>query len=98
MLKTQELDIDGVKFTIREPRIVDHMRASDASRGSSLSGDEYALQMLGCMLLDANGVEVGAEFVRLLPLRYFGILSDKMNSFEDRQTAPLGSSAGASSG
>ena len=79
MLKSQEIEIDGEKFTLREPRIRDHLLA--AKRLVTDGPDAYAMAMLAGMLLDPTGREVGAEFIADLPLRHFNELAKAMEEF-----------------
>lgn len=91
MLKTQEIEIDGVQFTLREPRIKDHMRAmASLEKGA----DAYAMAMLSSMLLNDMGQEVGEAFVEELPMRVFSQLAQAMEDFRER---PLDSTGAPSS-
>jgi hypothetical protein len=87
MLKTQEIEIDGEKFKIREPRIKDHLRAKALV---DASGEAYAISMLSGMLIDEAGKEVGEAFISDLPLRVFNQLAEAMEAFSPRPLDPNG--------
>ena len=94
MLKIQELDIDGEKFRLREPRLSDYLRAKKAP------ADEFVFTMLAGMLIDEKDKEVGDAFVQNLPLRVFDILSEAVTelSAPRKVVAPLDQTSGGSTG
>lgn len=83
MLKIQELDIDGEKFRLREPRLSDYLRARKAP------ADEFVFTMLAGMLLDDKGKEVGEAAVQNLPLRVFDVLSEAVSALSAPRKAEV---------
>jgi hypothetical protein len=83
MIKIQEVEIDGVSYRIREPRLRDYV----ASRGRPT--EDMVIVFLSGMLLDEDGKEFGEERVNDLPLKSFGRLSDIVNGFLSEEKDPL---------
>lgn len=92
MLKIQELQLDGIVFRVREPRLYDFF---EARKGTT---DEYILRMLSGMLIDEEGKPLGMEAVSNLPLRFLDPLSKIVMELTDQGgTGPLTQSGGSSS-
>lgn len=77
MLKIQELSVGGVTYRLREPRLRDHINAQAREGGQ----EQYVIHMLGGMLIDENGTELGPEAILDLPLTAFNALSQAMEGF-----------------
>lgn len=92
MLKIQELEIDGQKFRLREPRLKDYLRARSAAP------EDFVFKMLAGMLLDGKDEEVGDEFVQELPLRVFDVLSEAVTKLTAPRVAPLDQKSDTSTG
>lgn len=90
MLKIQEIEIDGEKFRLREPRLADYLRARKADKS------DFVFVMLEGMLLNEEGKEVGQEAVQNLPLRVFDVLADAVNTMATPRSGPLEKSDGSS--
>lgn len=91
MLKIQELEIDGIPFRIREPRLSDYLRAKKAP------DDEFVFAMLAGMMLDKNDKSVGEEYIKELPLRVFNQLTSVVNKLTGGED-PLDPTTASSSG
>lgn len=91
MLKIQELEIDGIRFRIREPRLVDYLRAKKAP------DDEFVFAMLAGMMLKDDNESVGEEYIKELPLRVFNELTTVVNKLTGGGD-PLDQTTGSSSG
>lgn len=92
MLRIQELDIDGIKYRLREPRLRDYI----ASRGRP--ADEVMIAFLGGMLLGEGDKGIGEEAVYDLPLAAFGKLSDIVTKMITPDESPLEQKSGSGSG
>lgn len=92
MLKIQELEIGGVTYRVREPRLRDYL----ASRGRAQ--EEIMVAFLGGMVLGEGDKPIGEEAVFELPLQAFGELSDLVNKMITPDAAPLGAKKDSGSG
>lgn len=73
MIKIQEVEIHGVKYRIREPRLRDYLASKNKER------EEVMIAFLSGMLVDENDKPLGEEAIRDLPLSHFGGLSEIVN-------------------
>lgn len=92
MLRIQELDIEGVKYRLREPRLRDYL----ASRNRP--PEEVMIAFLGGMLLDDEDAGIGEEAVYDLPLGAFGKLSEIVTKMITPDESPLDPKSGSDSG
>lgn len=83
MLKIQELEIDDLKFRLREPRLKDYLRARKCDPG------EFSFEMLAGMLLNPDDSEFGRAAVEELPLRAFDVLAQAVDKMTEVKKGPL---------
>lgn len=89
-LRIETIEVDGVEFKVREPRLSDFLRAR------SLPSEEFVVSMLGDMLLDEKGEPYGRDKVGDLPLRVFTPLADVVNRMVTPTSDPLVQKTGSS--
>jgi hypothetical protein len=92
VLKTQELQVNGKKLLVREPRLRDYLRAKNGPE------EDYTYQLMAGMVLDENGIELGYEGVMELPLTAFDEMNKIVSAMQAGEVAPLAPSDGSSTG